>query len=310
MKIAYALDCSVTDVPDIIEKVRVNDIVIPETSPDGSIIWKSKNYHRHVVCENGIDEDVYFYPFPELKEDEIPNGMEFVLSYNGKLYPLNEIQKECANHTMRCLKTDIKVEKKKKSIGDVDVQLLIKKVGLISEPINDELPVYQLDGKLGLNKIHQNYRLVLTNLKKVATGTCEYAFNKIKNSHSIAINDDLLSKGITIDKIASLSVSCVPVSLLKNRIVDTNIYATDSVNGSLFGTNKEGLGYSLILDNNYLTPDNPVNLSVKLDENAKADISINQELKLSSPDKNWLYQKDTKTTSDNPKLKVKVSNFE
>ncbi|MGM1345382.1 hypothetical protein [Morganella morganii] len=309
-KFSFALACyAVIDGQNkTFETVSVDDIIIPESSANGEVIWQSEKYTRNVTCnEAGTDEYVYFYPFPKIDPASLPKGMIFGIVYNGKSYDLTSSNSK--------IQTDIYVNKGKEAKGIINVQVYIKKNGVISGGYDGDLPVYQLDGVGGLNSsTAKNYRFNLSNLSNIVTGDCTYTLNGIQGVNQINVNDNLISSGQTISSVGSASVYCTPVDKLKNRIANIDLYTTDSSGGGFFGTDKDGLGYQLIIGGSTITPSLtsglPLTVPFKLDANARGSMSFDQKVFLTSPDKDWLYQNSEVTAkSKNPNLKMKVNTF-
>lgn len=309
-KFSFALACyAVVDGRNITtETVRVDDIIIPESSANGAIIWQSEKYTRNIKCnEAGVDEYVYFYPFPEIEPESLPQGMIFGLIYNGVSYDLTSSKSK--------IKTDIYVRKGQEATGVVNVQVYIRKNGLISGGYSGVLPVYQLDGVGGINgTAAKNYKFNLSNLSNVATGNCTYTLNGSQMTNLINVNDNLILNGHTISSVGSASVSCTPVDKLKNRTANMDLYVTNSSGGDFFGTDKDGLSYQLIMSGRTITPSitsgSPLTVPFELDVNAKGSLKFDQKVFLLSPDKDWLYQNSEGTSkSKNPNLKMKVNSF-
>lgn len=311
-KLSFALECyAVIDGANTIyETVKVDDIIIPESAGNGQVIWSSPEYTRQVMCNNAyIQEYVYFYPFPRVDYSSLPAGMSFGIIYNGKDYPLSSSTSK--------IKTDILVPKGGSNTGIINVQVYIKKVGDISGGFKGDLPVYQLDGVGGLNGSSdpKNFRFSLSNLSNVATGKCSYSFNSVSGINEISINDDLISSGKTISVVGAASVSCTPIDLLKHRTVKMNLYTNSSSTDSLFKTNKDGLGYQLLISGGvispFVTPSSPLVVNYSLDENGKGSKTFGQKVFLTSINEDWIYQNDTSIVqSNNPNLEMSVSSFE
>lgn len=310
-KFSFALACyAVVNNSDIAtETVRVDDIIIPESAENGSIIWRSEIYNRKVKCNQaGVDEYAYFYPFPNITPEELPKGMKFGLVYNGTSYDLESSGSK--------IKTDIYVKKGGEGNGNINVQVYIKKNGTISGGYNGDLPVYQLDGVGGLNGTPgSNYKFNLSNLSNIVTGDCTYTLNGIQSTTPVNVNDDLISNGQTISSVGSMSVTCTPVEKLKNRTANMDLYTKSSSGDKFFGTDKDGLGYQLIMNGSTITPSStlssPLSVSFTLDNNAKSSLNVDQKVSLLSADKDWLYQNSEITaTSKNPDLKMKVNSFQ
>lgn len=310
-KFSFALACyAVVNNSNIAtETVRVDDIIIPESAENDSIIWRSEIYDRKVKCNQaGIDEYAYFYPFPNIAPENLPKGMKFGLVYNGTSYDLESSDSK--------IKTDIYVEKGGEGYGNIKVQVYIKKNGTISGGYNGDLPVYQLDGFGGLNGTPgSNYRFHLSNLSNIVTGDCTYTLNGIQSTTPVNVNDDLISNGQTISSVGSMSVTCTPVEKLKNRTAKMDLYTTSASGGDFFSTDKDGLSYQLIMNGSTITPSStfssPLSVSFKLDNNAKSSLNVDQKVSLLSADKDWLYKNSEITaTSKNPDLKMKVNSFQ
>lgn len=311
-KFSFALDCyAVVNGSDITtETVNVDDIIIPESAEDKSIIWSSEVYSRAVKCNKaGVDEDVYFYPFPNIKPESLPKGMIFGLIYKGVYHDLTKPDMK--------IPTDIHVTKENGGKGDITVQVYIKKNGAISGGYDGELPIYQLDGVGGLNNSPnaKNYRFHLSNLSNIVTGNCSYTLNGIQSTTPVNVNDDLISNGQTISSVGSMSVTCTPVEKLKNRTANMDLYTKSSSGDKFFGTDKDGLGYQLIIPGSTISPSvtsgSPLLVPFKLDGSAKASINFDQKVSLLSADKDWLYQNSEVTAkSKNPDLHMKLNSFQ
>lgn len=306
---AYALDCvAIVDGKEITtETARVDDIVIPEFAANNEKIWESDIYVRQVECSKGVDENVYFYPFPNLKTSDLPSGMKFGLVYNGTEYDLKEGMK---------IKTDIIVKPNQSATGTINVQVFIKKSGEITKGYNGNLPIYQLDGEGGLNNNSgaKNFRFHLSNLNNVATSNCTYVIKSKNEKNNVAISDNLISPGITLSAIGDISASCTRGELLNNRYAVFDMYTTNSGGGSGFDTDKDGLSYDLTMDNKILNPSNvknkPVSVKVKLDASGKGTLDIGQRVHLESAEKSWLYTNATVAISNKANLSAGLTRFE
>ena len=292
------------------ETARVDDIIIPESSSDDSIIWKSPTYTRTIKCnEAGVSEFVYFYPFPNITLASLPQGMIFGIVYNGTSYDLTSSGMK--------IKTNIYVTPGSTQTGVINVQVYIKKKGVISGGYNGILPIYQLDGQGGLNNspTAKNYKFNLSNLEHITTGSCDYTFNSNHSANQINVDDNLISNGQIINSIGLASISCMPMDVLKNRTANISLYTTDSLGGNYFSTDKDGLNYQLIMSGSTITPSvtsgSPLTVPLKLNSNAKGTLTFDQKVSLLSTDNDWLYQNSEITaTSKNPNLKMNVHSFE
>ncbi|MBS0849352.1 hypothetical protein [Citrobacter sp. JGM124] len=305
---SFALDCYavINNVKETTDSESVADIIIPESAQNGEIIWRSMEYTRNIYCDKAdVDEYVYFYPFPD--KTTLPAGMSFGLVYNGKTYDL----------TTSKIQTDIHVSKGGSQTGQITVQVFIKKTGNISSGFNGDLAIYQLDGQGGINSNNdaKNFKFSLKNLSNIATGNCTYSLNGIPSTKPININDNLISNGQTLTSIGSASVSCTPVDLLKNRIVNMKLYTNSSSGNSLFSTDKSGLGYQLSMSGKTILPSttssSPVEINFSLDANGNATKNFDQNIFLTNADETWLYQNNqTTATSTNPNLAMSIDSFE
>lgn len=305
---ASALECyaMINGIEKPADTVEVKDIIIPTSTKNGEIIWESDEYKRDIVCRKGIGEYVYFYPFPNLKSSDLPAGMSFGLIFNGEDYPLVVGQQIETKIYAPPGGGDVK--------GTVDVKVYIKKTGAISSGFSTALPIYQLDGKGGINSSKgKNFIFSLTNLENIATADCTYQIKSNKTKNDLLISDVLLaSTGKTIGDVGTMSVSCQPYDLLSGRTAVFDISTTSS-GSDLFGTNKDGLSYYLMMNNKTLKPantsSNPSEVSFILDSTGNASASIDQIFTLDNTNHDWLYTADTATTSNDPKLTATVRNF-
>lgn len=306
---AHALDCVaiIDNKEKTTQDVEVNNIVIPESSGNGVIIWESDTYTNDVECSKGVDEYVYFYPFPKVDVSSIPSGMVFGIIYNNQSYDLTS--------TKQKIQTDIIVKPNQVAKGKISVKVYIKKSGPISnDGFSGKLPIYQLDGKGGLNTNSgaKNFRLTLSNLSNIATANCSSSFSNLKKKNNLLIDDDLISSGILLNSIGSISVTCTPVNVIGNRVAVFNLYTTTT--DSQFGTNKAGLVYDLIVDNNTLKAstkkNNPIRVKFALDSSGKNSKNINQHVILNSIQENWLYIQSADTISNDPKIQAELIQFD
>lgn len=309
---SFALECYaiINGKSETSEIVPVADVVIPENAEDGAVIWESITYTRTVRCNKAeLDEYVYFYPFPGLKPEALPEGMSFGLVYNGEPHDVTSGSEK--------IKTDILVPANGENTGIINVKVYIKKTGKITGGFSGNLAIYQLDGQLGLNGSSdaKNFRFYLSNLSNIVTGDCSYTFNGLQNTRPITVNDDLISNGQTISSVGSASVSCTPANTLKNRTVHMDLYSKNSSNANLFGTDKNGLAYQLLIAGQNILPSttssNPGKVTFKLDANAAGNLNFDQKILLASENETWLYKNEAATAkSDNPNLVMKVNSFE
>ena len=309
---SFALDCYavINGENKTTEVAAVDDIIIPESSKNNEIIWTSEKYTRQVLCNNAeFEESVYFYPFPNVDLASLPSGMAFGLIYNGKSYDLTaDIAK---------IQTDIIVPQNGSKTGTINVQIYIKKTGNISGGYQGQLPIYQLDGQNGLNinSNAKNFRFSLSNLSNIATGDCTYTLSDIKSTKVITINDNLISNGQTLTSVGSASVTCTPANLLRNRTANINLYTKNASGSGLFGTNKNGLGYQLLMSGNTILPSmtssSPAIVSFNLDTDGKATKTFDQKVFLTTENEDWLYTNEAVTaTSNNPNLGMSINSFE
>lgn len=311
-KFALALNCYsiVNNEKKTSEIVQVSEIIIPESAENGQTIWTSPEYSREIMCDSaGKNESAYFYPFPNVDVSKLPTGMSFGIIYNG-------IDHEITKDKEKIL-TDIIVPKGGQNTGTIRIQLYIKKTGVITGGFADDLDLYQLDGEGGLNNAtnRQNFRLSLSNLSDIVTGTCTYSWSGFSETNDIRINDDLILSGQTIPSTGNALVSCTPENNLKNRTVIMNLYTKTSSRDSLFKTDKDGLGYQLLISGNVITPStsssSPLTVSFILDDNGQGNKNLDQKVFLTSHDEDWIYQSDTTNAeSNNPNLEMKVKSFE
>ncbi|MDD9338603.1 MAG: hypothetical protein PV362_02870 [Providencia heimbachae] len=305
---AHALDCVAIINTNVETKqnIEVNDVVIPESSANGAIIWESGTYANDIECSKGIDEYAYFYPFPDVDVSTIPSGMVFGIIYNNQSYDLS--------NTKQKIKTDIMVKPNQTAKGTISVKVYIKKSGSISNGFSGQLPIYQLDGEGGLNTNvgAKNFRLTLSNLSNIATANCSSSFSNLKKKSNLLIDDNLISSGTLLNSIGNINVTCTPANVIGNRMAIFNIYTTTT--DSQFGTNKEGLTYDLLMDNNTLKAsnkkNNPIRVTFKLDNSGKNSKNINQHVTLNSTQGNWLYAQDTETISNDPKVQAELIQFD
>lgn len=290
--------------------VNINSpVLVLKSANIGDVIWSSPINTTTVTCSinKGEPSDrVYVYPFPTFDARTLPSGLSTRLIINGVTIDQN-VEKQLLTPTADWTVTQ------SKHTGDVTSQLvLVKSANTIENKKLGTIPLYQLDGKGGLNGAN-SLRISLSGLSNIIGVTCTSAFNKVSESPSLLINDDLISSGKTTTAIANLAVSCTPIESVKNKtltlsVLPSNSYANEN---GLFKTNRTGLLYRLTVGTtsiNAATSDN--NIHFILNSSGKGSLPVYQSLYLTDNTANWLYDKSVTTaTSNSVKLTTKVKSI-
>lgn len=307
---ALALECKVlgSSGDPYRETQPVGNVLIPKNSKKGEKIWISDLFTREVECKSGESEPVYFYYFPKVSESDIPRGMKFGITYNGKDTDLNM----SASENERRIQTDINVKANKPEKGIIKVRLYIKKDDDIdSSSFSGQLNIYQLDGKGGLNSAPKgNYRFSLSQLNNITEVTCgsNYSWRKFK----VDINNDLTLKEQDVSNIGTLNLTCHANNNfgLSGKRVTLDVYPDTTKSAEAFTTNLNGLNFIFNVDGEELKPNNSINkpkkIVVELDSGGNANLNVDGLFKLNyqEPGQDWLYNPATSTvTPENVKIK-------
>ncbi|RXK33303.1 hypothetical protein BBD39_08225 [Arsenophonus endosymbiont of Bemisia tabaci Asia II 3] len=290
------------------ETQPVGTVLIPKNSKKGEKIWISNLFTREVECKSVESEPVYFYYFPKVSESDIPLGMKFGITYNGKDTDLNM----SASENGRRIQTDINVQANKPEKGIIKVRLYIKKDDDIdSSSFSGQLNIYQLDGKGGLNSDPKgNYRFSLSQLNNITEVTCNsnYSWRKFK----VDINNDLTLKEQDVSNIGTLNLTCHANNNLglSGKRVTLDVYPDTTKSAEAFTTNLDGLNFIFNVGGEELKPNNSINkpkiIVVELASGGNANFNVDGLFKLNyqEPGQDWLYNPATSTvTPKNVKIK-------
>lgn len=303
---SFGMICS-DDNGKVANTIEIDDVIlVPESAAIGDVIWSSPLITTMVTCDSSVSENVFIYPFPTFNKNTLPSGLSLELVVNDEKI----LDKQTLNPESEWLLGP----SKRKHRGKVVSRLMIKKTAKnIENKDLGDIPLYQVDGKGGLNGT-KSLRVSLANLKSIVGVSCQSTISTISNNSLININDDLMIRGSKTAVIANLALSCTPVDSVKNKTVTISVLPSGTYNnaGGLFKTNREGLVFNLMVGDSLIKADTSDNkITMRLDSSGKGVLPVYQNLSLTNSSSAWLFDNSVTTASSNSvKLNTIVKSFD
>lgn len=304
---AAALECYIGETTD--EGEAIGKLVLLSGTQNGGKVWESKEYSRTITCKTKIKENVYFYPFPKIKSQKMPKGVQMGLIYDGKdLGTFNEASGNgnintkidtgwTLNKTTATRKFRIKAYLRK--TGDIDTS---KASGAIH--------LFQLDGKGGLNNSPnaRNYKFSLSQWNQTGTVSCSRSYANtafrmpVTTAQALSASSNLTAQPVV--RIVCSSETAGLINLLSSISGDFSLKGTTMANRKdHYGSDQELFGYRVAYLGSALIPGQSVPLTIPL-KSGMANYTVQldlkprlEELKMNSPA--WIFneaQKEVKTT--------------
>ena len=294
---AAALECYNGNIVD--ESESIGKLVLLSGTQNGSKVWESKEYTRTITCKTKIRENVYFYPFPKIKSQSKPKGVEMGLIYDGR--DLGTFDERSGNGNINTkIDTGWSINKTTAS-KTFRIKAYLKKTGEIdTSKVSGAIHLFQLDGKGGLNTSSnaKNYKLSLSQWNQTGTVSCSHSYSNTVFRLPVT-TVQTLSGSPTLNVRPILHISCTSkMAGLANLL--SNITGDFSLNGKSmanrkdhYGTDKEHFGYAVAYLGSTLIPGKSMLLTIPL-KGGKANHIVPldlkprlEELKLNSPA--WIF---------------------
>lgn len=187
---ASAMICKAMDGSDSLSEY-IGPVSVPDTVPDGTIIWRSKTHVVTAECWKKLDlhraedDPIYFYGNPA-GLNATPWGIEFGLVYRGVTawdgdWSSNPTQGVNSGFTSPGCPNAQNAEDMRKCstvTPTIAFQVVIRKRGLLplQRPSQDTYDVFQFDGLYGLNggpsNPDGNFRFRLSGLQNIVGTAC------------------------------------------------------------------------------------------------------------------------------------------
>lgn len=301
---AAALECYKGSVTD--EGQNIGKLVLLSDTPNGSKVWESDTYVRNITCTTKIKENVYFYPFPKISSQTLPEGVKMGLIYDGK--DLGTFDEDSGGGNTKTKIDTGWILNKTTATRTFTIQAYLIKTGEINtSKVTGKIHLFQLDGQYGLNPSPsaRNYKFSLSQWNQTGTVDCSSSFSGMTFSiASIETDKAFAASSSHSVSTPTLSISCSSktsglISLLKNVTGNFAISGSSmSGHNDHFSTNRKSLGFQVVHDGAVIKPGKTVSLTVKL-SGGKASQSLPltisprlMELDLRTPP--WLF-KDSET---------------
>lgn len=304
---AAALECYIGNVSD--ESQEIGKLVLLSGTQNGSRVWESKEYVRNITCSTGIQENVYFYPFPKIKSQTMPSGVKMGLIYDGK--DLGTFDESSGNGNLSTKIDTGWTINKTTATRTFKIQAYLIKTGEIdTSNVSDAIHLFQLDGKGGLNTASgaKNYKFSLSQWDQTGTVSCSHTVSNTAFRLAVA-TDQALATSSTLSAKPVVNVTCTSdASGLANLLssVTGNFALTGSAmadRSDHYGTDKDEFGYAVTHNGTAVIPGQTVPLTITL-SGGKAAYSVPlgltsrlDDITLNSPA--WIFndaEKEVKTT--------------
>lgn len=156
---ALALRCQSADNGSFGFSEPIGSIAVPQSVPDGTVIWRSENRTMNVTCwkdRGGPAENVYLYPNP--LRLPLATGIEYGIVLNGNNIDMNAYQVALPIVIPVCNYTEALCKSTYPVNFTFSYNVFIKKKGVTTGYYSgyDIVNVFQLDGSGGLN-IGENF---------------------------------------------------------------------------------------------------------------------------------------------------------
>ncbi|MFS9381066.1 hypothetical protein QNN88_10255 [Citrobacter sp. ANG330] len=302
---AYALSCYYDGkTSNITDEVTLDNIVYLSGTADGEVIWRSPTYSRNITCTTSITEDVYVYPFPKRKEQNLPTGVKMGVILNGTDLGVFDSSGDVNSDRVD---THWNISKGKETKPLTIQAYLVKDGDIDTTGVSDKLSLFQLDGEGGLNnQANSNYNFLISGWGNIGSVDCT----------STLSNDSFTLSGFSTDQVFAGSAT-QPVSPPKVALNCTGssaqvLSSLTSVSGDLslagtalsgnagaFKTNKEDLGLILLYNQSGVSPGKKVSLTIPVTDGVgQLDVPlvakpVLTQLDLNKPD--WLFSEQSVT---------------
>ncbi|MGL5603161.1 MAG: fimbrial protein [Silvania sp.] len=171
---ALALRCQSADNGSLGFSENIGSIAVPQSVPDGTVIWRSENRTMRISCwkdRGGEAENVYLYPNP--LRLPLATGIEYGIVLNGNTIDMNAYQVALpitipvCNYSSEVCKNSYPV------VFTFSYNVFIKKKGAATGYYSgfDAVNVFQLDGANGLN-VEGNFTYVNYGLNSIRFMPC------------------------------------------------------------------------------------------------------------------------------------------
>lgn len=242
---AFALRCQSADNGSLGFSENIGSIAVPQSVPDGTVIWRSENRTMRVTCwkdHQGNAENVYLYPNP--LRLPLGAGIEYGIILNGNTVDMNAYQIPLpitipvCNYSSEVCKTSYPVN------FTFDYNVFIKKKGAATGNYSgfDIVTVFQLDGVGGLN-VEGNFTYSNSGLNSIRFMPCSA---NISVSPNVITFDSVNAYNAVIDAVAAPDKSFV-ATVVKDCSAPFKLTAQYTSPSSLAGTNGLNLGNGLKL---------------------------------------------------------------
>lgn len=304
---AAALECYIGNVSD--ESQEIGKLVLLSGTQNGSRVWESKEYVRNITCSTGIQENVYFYPFPKIKSQTMPSGVKMGLIYDGK--DLGTFDESSGNGNLSTKIDTGWTINKTTATRTFKIQAYLIKTGEIdTSNVSGAIHLFQLDGKGGLNTAYgaKNYKFSLSKWDQTGTVSCSKTVSNT-SLHLPVTTDQAQSVSSTLSALPMVNVTCTSETAGLADLM-TSITGDFSLTGSAmadrsdhYGSDREEFGYRVSLNRTTVIPGQTVPLTIPL-SGGKAAYPVPlaliprlAEISLNSPA--WIFnaaEKEVKTT--------------
>lgn len=303
---AAALECYIGETTD--ESQAIGKLVLLSGTQNGSKVWESKEYSRTITCKTKIKENVYFYPFPKIKSQTMPKGVQMGLIYDGK--DLGTFDEASGNGNINTkIDTGWPINKTT-ATRTFRIKAYLKKTGEIdTSKVSGAIHLFQLDGKGGLNLSPdaKNYKFSLSQWNQTGTVSCSRSYSNtsfrmpVTTTQALSASSTLTVKPVV--RIVCASESAGVINLLSSITGNFSLSGTTMANRKdLYGSDKEHFGYAVAYNGAALIPGKSVPLTIPLtsgmaNHTVQLDLKPRlEELKLNSPA--WIFndaEKEVKT---------------
>lgn len=181
---ALALRCQSADNGSFNFTENIGSIAVPQSLPDGTVIWRSENRTMNVTCwkdRAGTAENVYLYPNP----DRVPlgAGIEYGIVLNGSDINMAAVQVPLPIVVPVCNYSPDVCKSSYPTNFTFSYNVYIKKKGTMSGNYTgwDFFSAFQLDGVSGLNT-QENFRYNNQGLTGIRFLSCSANLSVAPNS--------------------------------------------------------------------------------------------------------------------------------
>lgn len=232
---------------------------------NGDRIWVSERFSRTITCtselspQDPMEEHVYVYPYPKRASQQLPEGVELGLIFDGVDLGVFSAGSQVESDRFA---TQHVVKRNQTQSFDVSFQAYLVKRGDINTSGVSRVTLFQLDGSQGINEAqNRNYFFSISGWENIGSVSCSPTIIG-HQPHISAIDTDKalsgkVSKTVTAATLRIKCSSATPGLMQHISAIGGTLSAAGTVfsdDSRYFASNKAGLGVGVTWNGNALPP--------------------------------------------------------